>query len=389
MRVSQSVTAVLVAIALSSCAYTDSFNNRVDTFDVEAAQSRDTMILTNIVRASHAEPLAFVQLGQLSGTNGAQATMGLPPLVFGPKTAAGMVDTIFGASAAAGTGFVGNSANASVSTNFQATPSETKDFYLGLLREVEPRTLALFTQQGASRELLFYLFTEKVIEDRGGQQRELRNDPLDPNFQTFQQYVKLAMSYGLSSELVSTGKSKKDKNDKNGKTDKSSNNGSDSSSGNEERWRLCFDKLYKSPEVTWKGNQPICGSGGTSGDDRTVSFLGHEGKTVRLSIAPRSAYAIFQYLGRILAAGEKGRIHLVSAEAIDQPPLNDDILFDVQAGATGSGCFVSTHYDGQNYCVPTNGAFNTKRILGLLTQLIALNTAISDVPVAPTVRVIQ
>ena len=389
MRNLRICTLAVVGLLLSGCAYTDHFNNRVATFDVEAAESRDTMILTNIVRASHAEPLAFVQLGQLSGTSGAQSTIGLPPIVFGPmiKTVPAMADLIFGGNAAGGSGFVGNSANASVSTNFQATPSETKDFYLGFLREVEPRTLALFTQQGASRELLFYLFTEKLVEQRGAQRRELRNDPLNPNFANFQQYVQLAMNYGLSSELVSISKPRKAKDSG---SIKSSKDGADTGAKPEERWRLCFDRLYKSPNVEWKGNQPICGSGGASRDDRSVSFEGHDGQRVQLTVAPRSAFAIFQYLGRILAAGEKGRIHLLSPEAIDQPPLNDDILFDVTTtDAVGAGCFVSTYYEGQSYCVPSAGAFNTKRILSLLTQLIALNTAISDVPVAPTVRVIQ
>jgi len=88
-----------------------------------------------------------------------------------------------------------------------------------------------------------------------------------------------------------------------------------------------------------------------------------------------------------VAAGESGRIKLSSPEAIDQPPLRDEFLFVVNQGAYGD-CFLSTTYEGQSYCVPKDGATNTKRILGLLTQLIALNTTIEDVPVAPSVRVV-
>jgi hypothetical protein len=39
--------------------------------------------------------------------------------------------------------------------------------------------------------------------------------------------------------------------------------------------------------------------------------------------------------------------------------------------------------------VPLTGATNTKRIIGLLTQLIALNTSLADIPVTPTVRIVQ
>ncbi len=360
-------------LILAGCAVTDHFDDRVARYDIAAAQSRDSMILTNVVRASHAEPLSFVQLGQISGTSTTGATMGLPALVAGPASAlnaAAVHDAVFGASPAGGSGFVGNSANLSGSTSFQATPAETKDFYRGLLQEVEPRTLALFIQQGIARELLFYLFTDRIIEERGGVKRELRNDPLDPNFPTFQNYVKLAMDYGLASELLSEGRESADPTKK-----------------KPERWRLCFNRLYMMADARPADNAPICGSSNASGDERTVSFVGREHTMVHLQVLPRSVFAIFEYLGRIVAAGERGRIRLVSADAIDQPPLRDEYLFVIETGA-GGGCFITTAYEGQNYCVPKEGATNTKRILGLLAQLLALNTAIEDVPVTPTVRVV-
>ena len=63
-------------------------------------------------------------------------------------------------------------------------------------------------------------------------------------------------------------------------------------------------------------------------------------------------------------------------------------MFVVEEGAI-AGCFVSEIFEGKFYCVPQEGAVNTKRILGLLTQLIALNTSISQIPVAPTVQVLR
>ena len=57
-----------LALLMSGCAYYDHFDNRVGRYDVVAAQSRDGMILTNVIRASHAEPLSFVQLGQINGS---------------------------------------------------------------------------------------------------------------------------------------------------------------------------------------------------------------------------------------------------------------------------------------------------------------------------------
>ena len=53
--------AVAAACGLvSGCAYNDHFDNRVARYDVASEKARDEMILTNIIRASRAEPLAFL-----------------------------------------------------------------------------------------------------------------------------------------------------------------------------------------------------------------------------------------------------------------------------------------------------------------------------------------
>jgi hypothetical protein len=88
-----------------------------------------------------------------------------------------------------------------------------------------------------------------------------------------------------------------------------------------------------------------------------------------------------------MAAGERGRITLASPEAIDHGPLRDEFLFVVTDGSSGP-CYLTVAYEGQNYCVPAEGATNTKRILGLLVQLMALNTSIEDIAVTPNVRII-
>ena len=150
----------------------DRVDNRVSTYDIAAERARDEMILTNIIRASHAEPLAFLQLGQVTGGATAGGQLGLPSLVFGhPATLAAtralQEQAVFGANAAA-SGFAPNSVNMTGSTNFNVSPSETKEFYEGLLEPVDPETLHAFVGQGIARELLFYLFTEKLVETRSG-----------------------------------------------------------------------------------------------------------------------------------------------------------------------------------------------------------------------------
>ena len=105
-----------------------------------------------------------------------------------------------------------------------------------------------------------------------------------------------------------------------------------------------------------------------------------------IEVVPRSTFEIFRFLCRIVAEGDDWVIRLVSEEAARQGSQPDDILFRVERGGTG-GCYVEVEYAGDRYCVPLTGAPNSTRIIGLLAQLVALNTAIADLPLTQTVRI--
>ncbi len=395
MRQQSRLAVVAISFLASACAFSDHFDNRVGRYDIAAEQARDAMILTNIIRASHAEPLSFVQLGQVTGSNTSSAQMGLPSLFLGPfspvaATAALQKQVVFGASAAGGSGYVGNSASTSGSTNFGVTPQETQGFYDGLLREVSPYYLDFFRQQGLSRELLFYLFTDTVIEN--GQ--EIPNDPSDPAELTkFKRVLGYAMEYGLWAEPVPPEPSKKAAPrmvvELVGASSSANPNNPGAGAPNSSKdrvnsdYRLCFNKTFGSKSVhDWDTVKPICGSKEKSGDPRTVTFKGMEERVI-----PRSPFAMFQFLGKVVAGGEDAEIELKSKEAVGHGPLQDSDLFSLQTGSSGP-CFLSVDYEGESYCVPLKGAVNTKRILSLLTQLIALNTTISEIPVTPTVQIL-
>jgi hypothetical protein len=386
-------TAALVA----GCAYNDHFDNRVDRFDIASEQARDQMIFTNIVRASKAEPLAFQSLGQITGSNTSSMQMGLPSLVLGPanavKGSTGALNAlgldkqiVFGADPAA-SGFLANGMTTAGSTSFNVTPSETQDFYQGLLEPVEPQTLALFKEQGIADEILFYLFTQQVIEERQGEGRQIQfvNDRLDPTFEGFHHYVELAMRYGLSAEP--TPGAKPGKSAKAAKADKSSGDGSASERAID--WRLCFNRKAWAPDTQYADNHPLCGSNEKMKDPRTVTFRDPRGIMVTAHVFPRSTFSIFQYLGHIVAAGDAGQIKLITDQARGNAPLEDDTLFAVTTAAApvGGDCFLTANYGGANYCVPTS-ALNTKRILGLLVQLLALNTSIRDVGITQQVQLL-
>jgi len=75
-----------------------------------------------------------------------------------------------------------------------------------------------------------------------------------------------------------------------------------------------------------------------------------------------------------------------------QPPMlssgePDPNLITVALAGTPQ-CFVHTWFYDGDYCVPET-ATTTKRIFSLLAQLIAIQTAASDLSITPIVRVIQ
>jgi len=360
--------ATLVAtIALSGCAASDHFQDRVSRFDRAAEQSRDEMILTNIIRASRSEPMSFVSVSGIHGSTTTTGSVGLPAITVGPLQTAAEHQYVFGGGSGSGSP---NAVSSNGSTTIDVSVQETKDFYRGLLTPVSPLTVAFFTAQGIPREILFYLFTDRLIETKGGKRRELRNDPRSPTFTEFKRYVELAMEYGLSSEVISAPPGKSGK------------------SEGEEHSRLCFDPLYKSPNISFVGNSPICGSKAHFDKGHNVStFLSRTGEPVSIEIRPRSTFEIFNYLGSLIKAGDDGLVQLSNQDDAGFDAKQDNILFLVtQSG--GPLCFLNVSYGGSNYCVPDGSAPNTTRILGLLAQLLALNTTINDLPATPSVRIV-
>jgi len=388
MRAVSFVVAAAAVFLASGCAYTDHFDDRLASYDISTEQARDQMILTNIVRASRAEPMAFQSIGNLLGQTSASGQLGLPSLVIGPRAGLSAAQreldgqSVFGANPNTA-GAIGNSLSTAVNTSFNLTPNETKDFYRGLLLTVSPETLGFFSDQGLAPETLFYLFTDDVTETKAGKTNKYVNDPLDPDFAKFQVYVALAVKYALRAEPQPGFKAPKLKTT----AAKGDAKGEEEIASSAE-YRLCFDRSQWAPGTPFANNRPLCGSKDKMADERTVSFVDQQGVPITVRVAPRSTFSIFQYLGRLVAEGEAGLIKLRTVAATGRPPLFDDNFFLVESGGAGGPCFLAVNYEGRNYCVPTEDARNTKRILGLLVQLLALSTEVRDISNVGQVQVI-
>ena len=332
--------------------------------------------------------------------------MGLPSLVLGPHrrqvtpergSAAAARNAlaldkqvVFGANPGA-SGFAANCMTTSGSTNFNVTPSETQDFYQGLLEPVEPQTLALFKEQGIADEILFYLFTAE------GRRRTARRGPPNPIRQrSARSEVRRLSSLRRAGDALRTVR----RTDARRQAGQVGQGGQGGQVGQDRAatirratpgtdWRLCFDRKAWAPDTPYADNHPLCGSNEKMEDPRTVTFRDPRGKLVTAHVFPRSTFSIFQYLGRLVAAGDEGQIKLITDQAIGHAPLEDDTLFAVTAGALPSAAIASSRSTmaGRTTACPTS-ALNTKRILGLLVQLLALNTSIRDVGITQQVQLL-
>jgi hypothetical protein len=422
-RVEALLCCVLLAGLLGACAMVDTVDPRYDSINRSTAKARNESILLNIVRASHSAPLNFVAFSKVSGATNVAASAGLPQFNLGPFLPVqfpGSMNLLAPPTPQRAFSLSNNtlSGSTNANNNFDISILETKDFYSGLLRPVDLPVLNFFIRQGYSRELLFWLFTESVRETINGQTIEFLNDP-DPRLacqiirgqeRCFRHMVDVAMASGLTVETRTEEKPAAGAGSKGGAKGGSKGGGnaqageSKSASGGSARIvaRFCFDPVLAArarkeydPEIfrylltpSPLEHHPRCKvdpwAAGPEADTLIFNFGGTPFGTVKYEIIPRSTFGIYQFLGRILAL-QQADAFVLRGTLYER---EDRRILAVERSGTG-GCLVDISFEEEYYCVPLNGAQNTKRIMGLLAQLVALNTSTLDLAITPTVRAVQ
>jgi hypothetical protein len=425
------IAGVLLAGSLSACAAVDStVAPRYDTVSRSIAQARNESILLNIVRASHDYPLSFSTISQVIPQMTNTTTVGMPSFLEGPNPRCNAAPSVLCLTPPGAPGrdvLFGNTNNLTdaiaVQTQFTQSTQETKDFYNALLRPVDLYILDFFIRQGYSRELLFWLFMDSVEVtvgkttvgfqfnppyDYGCPQQDLRK-------RCFREWTELATITGLSvDQHAQPG---------DGGGGAKSKSGGGGGGGGTAVSRFCFDDVlgrrgqaameqaspgrlqyimakYVDPGAL-QALSPKCGSpwpkqSDTEATTDTLKF--HVGR-LQFEILPRSAYAIYQFLGKLLRQ-QNGGLEFDESQIPEyirkediRPELStvreDKQLLNVVLNQSTSACFAETRFIDGYYCVPEEGSANTKRIFGLLAQLLALQTSASDLAITPTVHTVQ
>jgi hypothetical protein len=427
----------LLAGLLGACAIVDPVDNRYDTVSRSLAKARNESIFLNLVRASHDYPLSFSIVGNVTPTLTNTTSFALPSFLLGPhipsfgNPGTNVASPLFtpGRDVIFGNTTAGNTTQ--VQTGFTVSTQETSAFYQGFLKPIDLQTLAYFIRQGYSRELLFWLFTDSFT-------LELPNAPpfgyhysppddygcsqIDPKHRCFIDWVRNAAYTGLTVE---------EKTEQGGSS--SPPKGGASSGGATKGTsyaRFCFNPVLAQQAASSvapalvqiaQGNLDVqrsvlfksnltCGSPEWKPTENkdvaqadilplTFSPTGSDsGPKISFTITPRSAYGVFVFLGTLM---KMQREHLEPTRYAFIPPnrpyaaeppvletVNGDPALITVMQNLGGQCFVHTWFEDGDYCVPEQAA-TTKRIFGLLAQLIAIQTAAADLSITPVVRVIQ
>ena len=314
-------------------------------------EARNENLLLNIARAEHNHPLTFLAITSVGGSHATSSSIGLPDITIGPAQTVAQGHYTFRNNSIAG------NAQASLSV----APLESKEFYTGLLEPINLNAIQFFVGQGYPRQLIFFLVVESIRLKGPRGEVILWNDPTDENFKHFVEYVHRWIDLGVSIEHYGA----------RGKKDKSV--------------RLCFDRGRA--RLPLNGLGPICGSN-NPGVAGLTGLRDDAIGPVSVTLQPRSTYGVFRYLGRLLDPEIGERVQLRGDRIGGISLGNDKRLFPVQINAPlGSECLSRVNYHARDVCVPATGAEQGPMVMQLLTQLIALNTSVKDLPLVPTVRV--
>jgi hypothetical protein len=396
---------------LTACAVIDPVDNRYDTVARSLAKARNEAIFLNLIRASHDYPLSFVTVANVTPSLTNTTSLALPSFLVGPTFHGVSLPTSQDRDVVFGNTTAGNTT--AVSTNFNVSTQETSTFYEGFLKPIDLQTLAYFIRQGYSRELLFWLFTDSFeLLLPGGQQLGYHYSPpddygcsrIDKKHRCFVDWVHNAAFTGLTVEE---------------KTSQAAGGGKGSTTAYA---RFCFNQvlaqqaagavspylvkaatadldiqpsaLYNSPLTCGSDSWDPAANTGTAQPDILPLTFG----PISFTIVPRSAYGVFEFLGTLMKIERRqitpsqyayippGRGYATKPPALETVHEDPNLMTVVQN--LGGECFVHTWFQDGDYCVPEQ-ATTTKRVFGLLAQLIAIQTAATDLSITPVVRVLQ
>jgi len=386
-------------------------DDRFGDLNKSAGKARVEAVLLNIARASERTPLTFVAFQKVSGGLTATVSAASPAFSLGPHgpTAAVQRDISIGNSTLGG--------SSSATNSMDLTIIESQEFYHSLL---DPGDLVTFFHflQGYPRELLFWIFVDSVrisAVDRTKPEKkeivELQNSVFDREScrdttmgrLCFRHMVELAMLLGVTIQPKELGFNTNAALDANNAKNADSKNTASQDKSNTAR--ICIDPFlkqrteifihqarrdYKPSAVIQKlmaaaSASPNCYSPfvlDRNYPGRLILRSVTPNRIYQYEIIPRSTFAIYQYLGRILGEGKTDKMVVTGLEP---ETLRDRRILNIVMDRT-TNCEFTVTLREQTYCVPNENSELTDQVFHILIQLMALKLRANDIGLSPTLR---
>jgi hypothetical protein len=376
----------LLLPALSGCVALGSFQQRAQTFNRNVADTQNTGLLLNLARASRNEPLYFTSTSGVHGSGSEDLSLNLK-----------------------GGGVVPLDGN--TSSSFDTDVLGSKDFYSGMLTPLGPADVNLLFSQGYSREMVLYLVVDRLKvtdvsamapgqDDTAAPTAIYFNDPRSPTFAVFKSFVDQAMLHGLTTEVAypaaaapaAPAAPAQVSKDAIGNLNIVVSVAPAAAGDAGPAARLCYDLALATPQakLDFTPESPRCGV--VAAAQATPAKAGPASIAVKIGdrkyeivVYTRSIFGIFKYLGGLIGRDETGAVQLHHYPQLASEQTYDGQLLTVLH--SGGDCFAQVSYRGAAYCVPNQGADNTKDIFNILDALLALKTSPGDLPATPTVRI--
>jgi hypothetical protein len=192
----RSAAMLIAAALLSACVATDRFHGRAEALNAEFAQTRQKMVLQNVVRAAYTLPLQFTEISTVSGQATAEATLSssLPIVARRPiGTSAGLL-----------TSTLSPSLRMSGNATFNVGNLSTQKFYNGIQTPVSKQLIALYLRSSFPARVLLPLVISEIELVHKGRRIRLSNDPDRPSaYKNFNSALGVLIRRGLNVRQVS------------------------------------------------------------------------------------------------------------------------------------------------------------------------------------------
>jgi hypothetical protein len=149
----------LLSAALQGCAITDSVDHRADIMNESTARFRNQVILRNIVRSAHDEPLNFTTINNITGHNTVNLSIpGIPGFTWGtPPSAANAAGKIIPGIEVLRSSNSQTSESYNFASDFNFNVADDPATYAAFLSPLDAATMASFVQNSAYRSAFLYL----------------------------------------------------------------------------------------------------------------------------------------------------------------------------------------------------------------------------------------